>query len=189
VRRLLLLIVILGSCTQATTDNGGLGESPQESAVSPSPTAPPEPTKPSEAPLEGDFRIRYLLIQTNVQGEKKAERRRWVFDPKCAEGPCDARVESTGGLSDWKATALYLGQHGRYRWVRRYQAFTCTTGDVTNNLPSVTEYLVRPVDVRLVENEWVVSKIEGTLTAEALKSCGLVGVARSRYAIRGTLRR
>jgi hypothetical protein len=147
---------------------------------------PPEPAKPWDAQLVGTFKVKYVQLQSNVAGTTKTEKRTWLMDPRCAEGPCDVKVRSVREAK-WKAVALFLSNRGTYRWVRRFQAFTCTVGSTERSLPSVSEYSIRPMSVVLDEDRWIVEKFEGTLDQESLENCGFIGTAKERYAIRGTL--
>ena len=94
------------------------------------------------------------------------------------------RVTRTG-KNGWESKALFLGQKGRYRWLRRYAAFTCGDTDI----PANGEYLIRPMKVRLAEDglTWIVSKFEGTLHEQALKTGGCFPLAETRWVLRGKL--
>ena len=179
----------LAECESSSDTGTPQQQSPSAGAVSPSPSPLPEPPpkpKPTEALLTDKFDVTYTVITTNVnfQGSPKTFRRVLVFDPRCASGPCDGRVTRTG-KNGWDSKYLYLRQQGRYRWLRRYAAFTCNDTDI----PANGEYVIRPMKVRLADDglTWIVSKIEGSLHEEALKSGGCFPLAETRWVLRGKL--
>ncbi len=186
----LAFVLVLTACSGGAEEVRG-GESVPVITVSPSatpspsPTPPPKPARPWEAQLVGKYEVTYTLISTNVDFTgAKTSRRVYVIDPKCPEGPCDVRVTAKGG-SGWETKALFLREQGRYRWVRRYDAYTCRETDI----PANGAYLIRPLRAKLNRDllTWVVSKFEGTLHEQALKTGGCFPLGESRYVLRGKL--
>jgi hypothetical protein len=179
----------------------GSGESPEEqpdpsgattttTSQSPSPTPQPKPASPSDALLSGRFDVTYTVVSTNVnfEGFSMTFRAAFVFDPRCAAGPCDGRVTrpGTARVTGFDSKYLFLRPQGRYRWLlRENRAFAC--GDTP--IPANVEYLIRPMKVRLAEDglTWIVSKFEGSLDEQALKTGGCFPLAEAKWVLRGKL--
>jgi hypothetical protein len=193
-RRLPVVILILSTSVGACTSNGseGTGSSPvvvrSSSSPSPTPTVPPRPN-PKHARVEGTYRVVFRQIHTTVGGaQRRVTYNRWKITPKCKRGPCDILVIAKGGNGGAKYTARGLYVHGQYRFNRHVGAlWTCTIGSSTRNLSANADYVFRATKVRLVHDEWVASKLQGSWEAKATSSCGFLPTAEERDLIRASL--
>ena len=183
------LALLLASCTgsAAGPENSSAGASAPV-AYSPSPSAPPRPSGPGQARLEGTYAIVYRLVHSNVSGSTQVERRTWIFTPSCRKGACSARLDSSipgSKTGDWHARAIFV--KGRYRWSRSIQAFTCTIGSTTNPVRANLTYVIKPAAMKLIDGLWIVTRFSGEIDSEGVSSCGFLGTPQERQIVKGTL--
>jgi hypothetical protein len=57
----------------------------------------------------------------------------------------------------------------------------------TKNLAANGDYVFRATRVKLVNGEWVASKLQGSLEFKANRNCGFLSLAEERDLIRGSL--
>jgi hypothetical protein len=104
-----LVIVLLAGTSGCTSDPQPTAASSPSQSLAPSVASPtPSATKPprlpiTEARIEGKYQVR-LYVTHNSFDSKPSSKQVFVFEPRCANGPCDVFVSGKmlfgQGLSD-----------------------------------------------------------------------------------------
>jgi hypothetical protein len=172
--------VITGPVTPAAPASPSQAPSPTSASASEDPGHPPKPSL-RDTRLEGTFSGPSVTIASNVDYGKTnpSSRVQWSFKPVCKEGVCDVILNSTRNYKVRLALvgAFYEGQ------IRRNNQYTC--GRVNNDANE--QIHITPIRSKLMNGEWVVTKLKGTLTYTQISHNGLCTPADEKFAV--TLKR
>jgi hypothetical protein len=192
VRTIALSMVICGAtaCTSGDATRVEASSSPAASptaasSTSPVATPPPKPRKPSSARLEGTYIVKFTLVRTNVSGADPNSVQTYIFQPNCARGPCTTKL-TTRGAGGYSARTVFV--QGRYRWARvDRDAYTCDATATTVKISANKAYVLQGTNMKLVNDQWVISRFTGQATFDGTKGGGCFPVASERYILKGTL--
>lgn len=183
---LILTVFWASSCTASEQTDGNATTSSAPSTQTESPTPEPSPSLPpkpklKEVRVEGRYAIVLTLIRSNL-GFQTDGRARWRFLPVCRTGACDLSLESIS--ASYTERVPYM--NGKYRFSHRVpKAYTCGTGDnIDYYVTAVRNVTFAVSQMRLIDGEWIATKLTGSEEERGTKGCGLEGIGTSKFSIR-----
>ncbi|MEX0756084.1 MAG: hypothetical protein WD556_13390 [Actinomycetota bacterium] len=135
--------------------------------------------------MEGIYKMKFILIHSNLSDSLATDVAKWRIAPRCKSGGgCDAKVTSISGNYTVKMPFI----NNRYRFSRRVaKDYTCGSGsEVDYYISGVREVTLEIVKMKLIDDEWTATKIEGTSDEHGTRTCGFSN-PEERFAIRGSL--
>jgi hypothetical protein len=126
----------------------------------------------ADARLEGRFAMKmHITSQSGLQSGASGGGMLFVYDPVCANGPCDVTWSRKGSSGSGRLDRDDASYDGTVHAPFLLQS--CHGGVLTETLVFTTKV----VEARVVQNAWRATKIQGTLHESATSSgCVLAGI-------------
>jgi hypothetical protein len=179
---MILVAAIFVSCTGEGVDTAiqspSLSATPTPKA-SPSPTIPPRPGAPADARLEGRYVVRFVVLNSTFGGDLSYKSSPLTISPRCPEGACDVVMEGHIQEDTFKVRLALAKDH--YAGVVKSKFATCD-GEPDKD---TWTFRITPKQMKLIADQWTVSKWEGRWERSAVSGPCLPGTEKT--VIRGRL--
>jgi hypothetical protein len=164
----------LSACSKSSEGAASPGTAPSSASVSPTPTSPPPL---GETRLQGVMKGLTATIKSNVDYGTSHPKNHttWTFKPACETGACDEVLTSSAGYK----THLSLTNGAYEGQVVRKNNYAC--GTFKND--AIETIRVSPISSKLLEGQWLITNLKGTLTYSQKTKHGNCTLAHESFLI------